>query len=149
MAEWNRSRVHRGGVVCGDCVDESRDRRLRRLDVDAQAGIARRLARHRTDRRRRNARGRIGTAPGTLIEVRNLFFNVPARRKFLRSISSETRAATEAVATLALAHPAVGFELVVDGSPLTMSTKRGERGAPRHAGLPRSPSTAIGLRDAG
>ncbi len=34
-----------------------------------------------------------------------LFFNTPARRKFLRSAASETRAAHEAVATLALAHP--------------------------------------------
>ena len=52
---------------------------------------------------------------GTSVTVRGLFFNTPARRKFLRSVSSETRAATEAVSTLALAHPAVGFELVVDG----------------------------------
>jgi DNA mismatch repair protein MutL len=52
---------------------------------------------------------------GTTITVRALFFNTPARRKFLRSVPSETRAASEAVATLALAHPAVGFELVVDG----------------------------------
>ncbi len=37
--------------------------------------------------------------------VRALFFNTPARRKFLRSAASETRAAHEAVATLALAHP--------------------------------------------
>ena len=52
---------------------------------------------------------------GTTVTVRGLFFNTPARRKFLRSVGSETRAASEAVATLALAHPAVGFELVVDG----------------------------------
>ena len=53
---------------------------------------------------------------GTTVTVRGLFFNTPARRKFLRSISSEARAASDAVATLALAHPAVGFELVVDGT---------------------------------
>ncbi len=52
---------------------------------------------------------------GTSISVRSLFFNTPARRKFLRSVPSETRAASEAVATLALAHAAVGFELIVDG----------------------------------
>ena len=52
---------------------------------------------------------------GTTITVRALFFNTPARRKFLRSVPSETRAATEAMSTLALAHPAVGFELVIDG----------------------------------
>jgi DNA mismatch repair protein MutL len=45
-----------------------------------------------------------------------LFFNTPARRKFLRSAASETRAAHEAVATLALAHPESGFEFHVDGT---------------------------------
>ena len=48
---------------------------------------------------------------GTTVTVRTLFFNTPARRKFLRSVASETRAAHEAVATLALAHPEAGFEL--------------------------------------
>jgi DNA mismatch repair protein MutL len=52
---------------------------------------------------------------GTTVRVRALFYNTPARRKFLRSQSSETRAATEVVATLALAHPAVGFEFHADG----------------------------------
>jgi DNA mismatch repair protein MutL len=52
---------------------------------------------------------------GTTVVVRTLFFNTPARRKFLRSAASETRAASEAVVTLALAHPEVGFELQVDG----------------------------------
>jgi DNA mismatch repair protein MutL len=53
---------------------------------------------------------------GTTVAVRALFFNTPARRKFLRSVSSETRAAHEVVATLALAHPDVGFELHTDGA---------------------------------
>ena len=53
---------------------------------------------------------------GTTVTVRALFFNTPARRKFLRSAASETRAAHEAVATLALAHPETGFELHVDST---------------------------------
>jgi DNA mismatch repair protein MutL len=53
---------------------------------------------------------------GTTVTVRALFFNTPARRKFLRSAASETRAAHDAVATLALAHPECGFELHVDGT---------------------------------
>ena len=53
---------------------------------------------------------------GTTVAVRGIFFNTPARRKFLRSVSSETRAAHEVVATLAVAHPRVGFELHVDGA---------------------------------
>ncbi|MBA3317478.1 MAG: DNA mismatch repair endonuclease MutL [Gemmatimonadales bacterium] len=53
---------------------------------------------------------------GTTVAVRAVFFNTPARRKFLRSVSSESRAAHEVVATLALAHPHVGFELHMDGA---------------------------------
>ena len=53
---------------------------------------------------------------GTTVQVRGLFYNTPARRKFLRSVASETRAAHEVVATLALAHPDTGFELHVDGT---------------------------------
>ncbi|HSR16443.1 MAG TPA: DNA mismatch repair endonuclease MutL, partial [Gemmatimonadales bacterium] len=52
---------------------------------------------------------------GTTVTVRGLFFNTPARRKFLRSVGSETRAVWETVATLALTHPATGFEFVADG----------------------------------
>jgi len=52
---------------------------------------------------------------GTTVTVRGLFFNTPARRKFLRSVPSETRAAHDALATLALTHPEVGFELHIDG----------------------------------
>lgn len=54
---------------------------------------------------------------GTTITARAVFFNTPARRKFLRSAASETRAVLDAVSTLALAHPTVGFELSIDGRP--------------------------------
>lgn len=49
--------------------------------------------------------------PGTTVEVRNLFFNAPARRKFLKSSAAETRAVSEAITTLALANPSVAFSL--------------------------------------
>ncbi|NOT08380.1 MAG: DNA mismatch repair endonuclease MutL [Gemmatimonadales bacterium] len=52
---------------------------------------------------------------GTTVTIRGLFFNTPARRKFLRSVPSESRASVEVVSTLALSHPSVGFELQVDG----------------------------------
>ena len=52
---------------------------------------------------------------GTTVTVRALFFNTPARRKFLRSASSESRAIWDATATLALSHPHIGFELTLDG----------------------------------
>src|SRR6476659_4081521 len=53
---------------------------------------------------------------GSTVVVRARFFHAPARRKFLRSAAGETRASGEAVVTLALAYPAVGFELHVDGA---------------------------------
>ena len=52
---------------------------------------------------------------GTTVVVRSLFFNTPARRKFLRSARSETRAAVEAVTALALALPQLGVSMLSDG----------------------------------
>ncbi len=56
-----------------------------------------------------------GLPPGTTVEVRDLFFNVPARRKFLRSYQTE-QAHIRTVFTLhALAHPEIGMALKSDG----------------------------------
>ena len=57
-------------------------------------------------------------APGTRVEVTDLFFATPARRKFLRSPRGEGDAAIEALRRLALAWPEVGFEASLDGRPL-------------------------------
>jgi DNA mismatch repair protein MutL len=54
-------------------------------------------------------------APGTRVEMRDLFYAVPARRKFLRQPRAEADRALEAVRRLALAWPEVGFRVVVDG----------------------------------
>lgn len=53
---------------------------------------------------------------GTTIEIRDLFFNVPARKEFAKSDSSEKRAVTQVLQSLALAHPEVSFVLESDGS---------------------------------
>ncbi|ONG53132.1 DNA mismatch repair protein MutL [Pseudoroseomonas deserti] len=54
-------------------------------------------------------------ATGTRIEVRDLFFATPARRKFLKSPATESGHALEAVKRLALAWPQVGFQMEVEG----------------------------------
>lgn len=53
-------------------------------------------------------------AVGTSITVRNLFFNTPARRKFLRTPQTEKERCSEIFEQLAMAHPAIGFTLLVD-----------------------------------
>ncbi len=80
---------------------------------------------------------RVGPAArqrGTTVSVRALFFNTPARRKFLRSASSETRAIQETVATLALAHPEAGFELEVDAA-MRLQVPPAQDAAERLAGV--------------
>ena len=50
-------------------------------------------------------------SPGTVIEVRDLFFNTPARRRFLRAPSTEFGHINELVTRLAMAHPRTAFTL--------------------------------------
>ena len=54
-------------------------------------------------------------AIGTSVTVRNLFWNTPARRKFLRTVGTEQERCIEVVRHIALAHPGVGFRANVDG----------------------------------
>ena len=55
---------------------------------------------------------------GTTVAVRNLFFNMPARAKFLRSAAAETRAVADVVTTLALANLSTAFRLESNGRAL-------------------------------
>ena len=59
-----------------------------------------------------------GAPPGTCVEVRDLFCNVPARRKFLRSCATEESHVKSVFTVNALAHPRLGFSLTVDGREL-------------------------------
>jgi DNA mismatch repair protein MutL len=56
-----------------------------------------------------------GCAPGTSIEVRQIFFNLPARRKFLRSEETEAAHVQHYLTLAALAFPEVGFDFLKDG----------------------------------
>jgi DNA mismatch repair protein MutL len=51
---------------------------------------------------------------GTSVSVRNLFFNTPARRKFLRTISTEQGRCHDTLLAIAMAHPLIGVRLVTD-----------------------------------
>ena len=53
----------------------------------------------------------MGRACGTTIVVKNLFFNTPARRKFLRSVNAEARQVAQTIIHLAAGYPALSFEL--------------------------------------
>jgi len=59
-----------------------------------------------------------GEAPGTTVEVRALFFNLPARRKFLRGEETEAAHIVHQMESLAIAHPDVAMTLVRDGRRL-------------------------------
>ncbi|MDQ7843604.1 MAG: DNA mismatch repair endonuclease MutL [Armatimonadota bacterium] len=58
----------------------------------------------------------VGGPPGTVVTVRHLFFNTPARRKFLKSPAREFALIVDAVQRLALAHPGVSFRMSHDGT---------------------------------
>ena len=58
---------------------------------------------------------RASLAPGTQMSVRNLFWNVPVRLKFLKNQAAETAQVTDMLTRLALGHPECGFELSAEG----------------------------------
>lgn len=57
----------------------------------------------------------VGTNKGTIIEVRDLFYNVPARLKFLKSTSREGSLINDIVNRIALSHPDISFKLYNNG----------------------------------
>ncbi|PLX90765.1 MAG: DNA mismatch repair protein MutL, partial [Desulfuromonas sp.] len=84
----------------------------------------------------------VGLPRGTSVEVRNLFFNLPARRKFLRKEQTELSHAADVVTKQALAHPEISFRLQHNGRILLELR--------RESGLPERVAALLGksmLRD--
>ncbi len=70
---------------------------------------------------------------GTTVEVRNVFYNLPARRKFLRTAETERSHIQHYCLLAALAHPTIGFVLVQEGRMLwnIPPASAGQRAAPQ------------------
>ncbi len=68
-----------------------------------------------------------GSPVGTVVRVENLFFNVPARLKFLKSDTTERRQIDTLVTRYALAYPNIRFRLKQDGKPALQTSGNGKR----------------------
>jgi DNA mismatch repair protein MutL len=69
----------------------------------------------------------VGTPVGTIVAVEDLFYNVPARLKFLKHPTTERRHIDEMVTRYALAYPNVRFRLIQDERPALMTSGNGNR----------------------
>lgn len=67
----------------------------------------------------------IGCPPGTTITIKDLFFNTPARKKFLKSPATEMGHIGNIVSKYTMAFPQIAFELISDGKPLLSSPGSG------------------------
>ena len=65
--------------------------------------------------------------PGVVVDVRDLFANVPARLKFMKSDATEIAAIRDVVSALALLHPHVRFQLSIDGRSALTTAGDGDR----------------------
>lgn len=68
-----------------------------------------------------------GRGPGTTVEVTDLFYNVPARREFLKAESTEFRHVNRVVTRYALANPGVAVSLTHDGREIFATPGDGDR----------------------
>lgn len=64
---------------------------------------------------------------GTLMEIRDLFYNVPARKKFLKTTSREGSIIAEIVSKISIAHPEVSFRLLVEGREVLRTYGTGDQ----------------------
>jgi DNA mismatch repair protein MutL len=71
----------------------------------------------------------VGSPPGTRVSVSRLFFNTPARLKFLKQPATETAVIMRLVGELGLAHPSIGIALDVDGRRALETAGNGDQRA--------------------
>ncbi len=71
----------------------------------------------------------VGAPRGTVVRVENLFYNVPARLKFLKKDVTERRRIDALLTRYALAYPDVRFKLIQDGQPKLQTSGNGDRRA--------------------
>ena len=69
----------------------------------------------------------IGISPGTMVRVKDLFFNVPARREFLKSERTERQKISEFVSRYAMAYAQIQFSLELEGKQRFQSTGSGNK----------------------
>jgi DNA mismatch repair protein MutL len=69
----------------------------------------------------------VGAPVGTVVRVDNLFFNVPARLKFLKSDITERRHIDNLMTRYAFAYPEIRFHLYQDGRPVLQTSGNGDR----------------------
>lgn len=67
----------------------------------------------------------IGAPNGTTIVIRSLFYNTPARKKFLKSDTAEAAAVEDLIEKLALSNPAIAFSLIINGKTKISTTGNG------------------------
>jgi DNA mismatch repair protein MutL len=92
-----------------------------RLTISSRARDAREGARLRVEGGKSGKLEKVGMPAGTTVRVEDLFFNVPARLKFLKTDVTERRAIDNLVTRYALAYPQVRFKLS-EGGNLTLQT---------------------------
>jgi DNA mismatch repair protein MutL len=90
-----------------------------------------------------------GCATGTIVEVRQLFFNLPARRKFLRTEETESAHIQHYVTLAALAYPEVAFTFIKDGRVVWQlpAVRSGEDATARLAALRERLRAVLGGED--
>jgi len=87
-----------------------------RLELDTRTVDAAKGVRIKIEGGNIKGKNESGRQPGTTVTVRDLFFNVPARYKFLKNDSTEARYCTDIVTRMALAHPDISFTYNVNRS---------------------------------